>query len=91
MICEMSSNRVGVNGGAARASRSYGRTEPGEDDPDDPGPTIPSPPPWPDPLRSEAYYGLAGEIVDALEPATEADPVGLLITLLTVGWEHRGR
>ena len=51
---------------------------------DEPESIIPTPPDWPQPPKSEAYYGLAGEIVDALEPATEADPVALLITLLTV-------
>lgn len=34
--------------------------------------------PWPDPPAEEAYHGLAGEIVLAIEPHTEADPVGLL-------------
>jgi hypothetical protein len=29
---------------------------------------------WPAPLTPEAYYGLAGEIVAALEPHTESDP-----------------
>lgn len=37
---------------------------------------------WPAPLLEEAYYGLAGEIVRALDPHTEADPIGVLVTLL---------
>src|SRR5712671_70478 len=37
---------------------------------------------WPDPLPSEAYHGLAGEIVRAIEPHTEADPAALLLQLL---------
>jgi hypothetical protein len=45
---------------------------------------IPSPLAWPDPPNEAVYYGLAGEIVRALEPATEADPVALRVTLLTV-------
>jgi hypothetical protein len=37
---------------------------------------------WPDPLDDRAYYGLAGEIVRAIEPHSEADPVALLVQLL---------
>ncbi len=51
---------------------------------EEPESTIPGVPAWPDPPKAEAYYGLAGEIVRALEPSTEADPVGLLVTLLSV-------
>jgi Protein of unknown function (DUF3987) len=34
--------------------------------------------PWPDPLAPQALYGLAGEIVRTLEPATEAHQAALL-------------
>jgi hypothetical protein len=37
---------------------------------------------WPAPLAPEAYHGLAGELVRALEPATEADSAALLIQFL---------
>ena len=37
---------------------------------------------WPGPIDRAAYYGLAGEIVDAIAPETEADPVALLVTFL---------
>jgi len=37
--------------------------------------------PWPK-LRRAAFYGLIGEIVDALEPQTEADPAAMVISLL---------
>ena len=37
--------------------------------------------PWPE-LHPAAYYGLAGEIIRTLDPETESDPVGLLVTLL---------
>jgi hypothetical protein len=37
---------------------------------------------WPDPPATEAYHGLAGEIVGALEPQSEADPVALLSQIL---------
>ena len=38
---------------------------------------------WPSDLAPEAYYGLIGDIVRAIEPHTEADPVALLLQLLT--------
>jgi len=37
---------------------------------------------WPK-MGSEAYLELAGRVVDTLEPQTEADPAGLLVTFLT--------
>jgi hypothetical protein len=37
---------------------------------------------WPGPPAPEAFHGLAGEIVRAIEPQTEADPVALLLQLL---------
>lgn len=37
---------------------------------------------YPAPLDPKAFYGLAGDIVRAIEPATEADPVALLVDLL---------
>ena len=37
---------------------------------------------WPDPIRPEAFYGLAGDFVRLVEEHTEADPVGLLLTFL---------
>lgn len=41
-----------------------------------------STPNWPDPPAAAAFYGLAGEVVAALEPTTEADPVALLVSFL---------
>lgn len=38
--------------------------------------------PWPEPPANAVYYGLAGDIVAVLAPHTEADPVGMLVTLL---------
>jgi hypothetical protein len=47
---------------------------------------LPIGPPWPDPPGEEAFYGLAGKIVRAIEPASEADPAALLVqTLVAVG------
>lgn len=43
---------------------------------------LPRPPEWPV-LGAAAYHGLAGEVVRALEPEMEADPVGVLVSLLT--------
>lgn len=39
-------------------------------------------PPWPQ-LKPDALYGLAGDIVDAIDPFTEADRVAVLINTLT--------
>ncbi len=49
------------------------------------------PPNWPAPLEKEAYYGLAGEIVQTLEPHTEADPAALLVQLLVAFGSAVGR
>jgi hypothetical protein len=41
---------------------------------------------WPRPPEEAAFYGLAGEIVRVIEPASEADPVALLAqTLVAFG------
>jgi hypothetical protein len=37
---------------------------------------------WPKPLARQAFHGIAGEIVRAIEPHTEADPSALLFQLL---------
>ncbi|HEX8911604.1 MAG TPA: bifunctional DNA primase/polymerase [Humisphaera sp.] len=37
---------------------------------------------WPEPLGPDAYHGLAGDVVRAIEPHTEADPVAVLLHLL---------
>jgi hypothetical protein len=38
--------------------------------------------PWPDPIDEMAYHGLLGEIVRAIEPHSEADPVAILIQMM---------
>ena len=44
------------------------------------------PAPWPEPLAKEAYHGIIGEIVDLIEPQTEADPAAILLqTLVAFG------
>ena len=35
---------------------------------------------WPAPLHEAAYHGLTGELVNAIAPHTEADPVSILLT-----------
>ena len=37
---------------------------------------------WPAPPRAAAFTGLAGEIVSAIEPHTESDPLAILAQLL---------
>ena len=39
--------------------------------------------PWPDPLEDEALYGLAGDVVRAIAPYTEADPAAILAHFLS--------
>jgi hypothetical protein len=45
-------------------------------------PSLPANSPWPVALAPEAFYGLAGEIVRALEPSSEADPAAMLIQIV---------
>ena len=51
-------------------------------------PAIPS---WPDPPAPAAYAGVAGDIVRAIEPETEADPVAILVQLLVAFGNAVGR
>jgi hypothetical protein len=46
---------------------------------------------WPKPLGDAAYHGLAGEIVRAIEPHTEADIAALLVQLLVAYGSAAGR
>jgi len=48
-------------------------------------------PPWPAPAHEAVFIGLAGEIVRAIEPETEADPLGLLAQLLVMFGNAVGR
>src|ERR1700689_2523646 len=43
---------------------------------------LPAPVGWPEPPDAAAYHGLAGEIVWAIAPHTEEDPVAVLVQLL---------
>ena len=51
---------------------------------------VPEPSPWPL-LADEALQGLPGEIVKAIEPHTEADPVAILVNLLSAFGNAVGR
>jgi hypothetical protein len=58
------------------------------------GPSRPAAPvgdPWPGPLSEEAYHGITGEIVRAIEPNTEADPVAILLQFLATFGNACGR
>ena len=46
---------------------------------------------WPQPLENEAYHGLAGELVRAIEPHTEADSAAMLVQLLVAFGSAVGR
>jgi len=65
------------------------------DQPDDPSSsselTLPAPEGWPAPPAPAAYHGLAGEIVHAITPHTEADPVAILSQLLVSFGAAAGR
>jgi hypothetical protein len=52
---------------------------------------LPVEPPWPDPPGEEAFHGLAGRIVGAIGPASEADPAALLIQTLVMFGNTIGR
>jgi hypothetical protein len=47
--------------------------------------------PWPEPLADDAYHGIAGELVRAIEPTTEADPVAILLQFLAAFGNACGR
>lgn len=51
---------------------------------------LPVPPSWPT-LHSDARHGLAGEIVGAIEPESEADPTAILLQLVAAFGNAVGR
>jgi hypothetical protein len=77
-------------GWAIASAVPYERNEKGSGLPARPaGP--PPEPPWPDPPHEAAFYGLAGELVRAIEPYTEADPVAVLANILAAFGNAVGR
>lgn len=77
---------------AAEAAADYHRGRNGAPSsvPLPPGPAKPVPPAWPE-IDNAAYHGLAGEVVFAVEPHTEADPVALLLQYLAAFGNAIGR
>ena len=63
----------------------------GDRDHHQPEVSVPSGNAWPEPLDEAAYYGLAGRIVRAIEPHSEADPAAILIQLLVAFGNVIGR
>jgi Bifunctional DNA primase/polymerase, N-terminal/Phage integrase family/Primase C terminal 1 (PriCT-1) len=53
-------------------------------------PPAPTPPAWPA-LDADAFHGLLGAVVRAVEPQTEADPAGVLLCRLTAFGNAAGR
>jgi hypothetical protein len=45
---------------------------------------LPNPLDWPAPIDSEAYHGIAGEAVRAIQEHTESDPAAILIQILVM-------
>ncbi len=54
-------------------------------------PDAPADPDWPGEMAPEAFHGLAGRFVAAVEPASEADPVALLVQFLVAVGNAVGR
>jgi hypothetical protein len=51
-------------------------------------PTVPS---WPDPIHEDGFHGIAGDLVRAIEPVTEADCSALLLQFLVAWGSLAGR
>jgi hypothetical protein len=59
--------------------------------PEHQGAVLAAPPGWPEPPEPAAYHGLAGAVVQAIAPHTEADPVAILGQLLVAFGSAVGR
>jgi hypothetical protein len=79
-------DRMTTKGKAATAGAGYpafdDATSPGAEPLPEPGAAEPAT--WPDPPGDAAYHGVLGDIAGAAAPYTEADPVGVLGTLLAM-------
>jgi hypothetical protein len=64
--------------------KAHRKEEPVETNPE-PSPT------WVEPMRDEAFYGLAGQFVRRIEPETEADRHALLMNFLVMAGVQFGR
>jgi hypothetical protein len=56
---------------------------------EDKGCVTPAEEPWPE-IEAAAFHGLAGQVVEALNPLTEADPVAILAQLLVIAGNALG-
>ncbi len=56
-----------------------------------PVPSVVDDVPWPEPIGEEAYHGLLGRIVRAIEPHTESDPHAVLVQTLVAFGNVGGR
>jgi Bifunctional DNA primase/polymerase, N-terminal len=73
----------GGNNGTGKGTSDTRTTEPDFD--------LPDSVPWPSPPEPATWYGLAGEIVRAIEPQTEADPIAILVQILVMFGNAIGR
>src|SRR5262245_62138964 len=69
----------------------HGRKSPRTRSPQPAGASIPEPPAWPAPPHADAFFGLAGKIVEIIKPQTEADPVAILGQVLVMAGNAVGR
>jgi hypothetical protein len=72
-----------ANGATSSHAKRNGTTRRADDSAQQDEDVMASSPPWPDTPKAEVYHGVAGEIVRAIEPHSEADPLALLVQLLT--------
>jgi hypothetical protein len=78
---------------AEGAAQDNPATPGGKDDHDSSTSAWVSPPPeepWPE-IDAEAFHGLAGDVVHAISPTTEADPVAILVHYLCMVGNVIGR
>jgi hypothetical protein len=76
----------GPNGNGSHKARKTASADATHSQPD-----LPEPEPFPDPPAKEAFHGLAGDVVRAIEPHSEADPVALLLQTLAAFGNAIGR
>jgi hypothetical protein len=84
-IAERNRREAGITA-TSSAVMSLPPAKPAPPEPPAPKPELP----WPE-LHSKALYGLVGEIVNAIKPETESDPVAILIQLLVFFGNAIGR
>src|SRR5579885_2963301 len=77
--------------GTERPRAAQGREPSANGTPPGPPPGSPAQPDWPREMAPEAFHGLAGRFVAAVEPASEADPVALLVQFLVAVGDAVGR